>query len=705
MYNSQLKISPGTSNPQGATVTPDGVNFAIFSQYATAVYLLLFEKPDSDPTDIIEIKNMDKNIWHVFVHGLKADQLYAFKVDGKYDPDNGFRFNKNKCLLDPYAKAVTGKFVNKENLLYGYRTDSTQKDISFDDRDNTLIIPKSIVMKDSFDWQNDNSPNIPLNELLIYEVHLKGFTAHSSTNVSSPGTYLGFIEKIPYLKNLGVNAIEFLPIHESYTNNFLAQKGLKNYWGYDTIGFFAPESSYASQSYPGCQVNEFKTLVRELHKSGIEVILDVVYNHTGEGSELGPTLSFRGIDNQTYYALRGTTEKPYRYYRNNAGTGNILNVENPQVMRMVIDSLKYWVEEMHVDGFRFDLATILGLEAAVFNGKGKFFQTVADDPIFKKIKLIAEPWDVTTYQTGNFPKDWSEWNDKFRDNVRRFWNGENDQIRELAWRLTGSQDLFGSGRTPNHSINFITCHDGFTLNDLYSYDQKHNEANVENNKDGSNTNNSWNCGIEGETTDAKVLKLRKQMAKNVICCLLFSMGTPMILAGDEFLRMQQGNNNAYNQDNEISWIDWSLLEKNKDVFEFSKKAIAFRKRYSIFQKPTFFSGKDFDGDNVPDIGWFDANLKTPIWNDPKQRILCYQLDGGEVPSALGNYYLFFILNGEKKSINVKLPTDMNKSWYRIIDTSLNPGNDFLTPEDEIPLTNSEFFNTAPKSVVVLFRKE
>ncbi len=700
-----MKISPGSSYPQGATLKTDGVNFAIFSKYAVAVYLLLFEKPDSEPTDVIEIKNKDKNIWHVFVHGLKAGQLYGFKVDGKYDADDGYRFNKNKCLLDPYAKAITGKFENKENLLYGYKVDSPQKDQTLDDRDNTRIVPKSIVIKNSFDWQKDQPPAIPQNELIIYEVHLKGFTAHHSANVSQPGTYLGFIEKIPHLKNLGVNAVELLPIQEFYTHHFLTRKGLKNYWGYDTIGFFAAESSYGSQSYPGCQVNEFKTLVRELHKSGIEVILDVVYNHTGEGKESGPTLCFRGIDNQTYYALRGTSDKPYRYYRNNAGTGNILNVENPQVLRLVIDSLKYWVEENHVDGFRFDLATILGLERAVFKKDSTFFETIANDPVLNKVKLIAEPWDVTTYQTGNFPKNWAEWNDKYRDSVRRFWRGEAGQICELAWRLTGSQDLFENGRTPNHSINFITCHDGFTLNDLYTYGEKHNKANGEKNNDGSNHNFSWNCGVEGVTDDSVILKLRKQMAKNVICCLLFSLGTPMILAGDEFLRTQQGNNNGYCQDNKTSWIDWGLLEKNQDVFEFFKKAIAFRKKYSVFKRTTFFSGKDKNANDVPDIKWFDTDLKYANWKNPNQKTLCYLLDGGEVPSDESNYCFFFILNADNNPYNVKIPTVENKNWYRVVDTSLKQGKDFLTPDNEILLKNAESYFTKSRSVVVLISKD
>lgn len=702
-HKTNKKLSSGFNSPQGATLTNNGINFALFSQYARQVYLLLFDKTDEKPTDIIKIEKKTGNIWHVFVHGLNAGQLYAFKVDGKYDPKNGFRFNSQKTLVDPYAKAVTGKFISSGNLLYGFKTETSEKDLSPDDKDNTHITPKSVVIDDFFDWQNDSPLNIPLSDLIIYEVHLKGFTAHKTAGVSMSGTYLGFVEKISYLKELGVNAVEFLPIHEHYTSEQLIQKKLTNYWGYNTIGFFAPEWSYSSQNFPGCQVTEFKTLVRELHKAGIEVILDVVYNHTGEENELGPTICFRGIDNQTYYGLQGPADQPYRYYRNNAGTGNILNIENPQVLRFILDSLRYWVEYMHVDGFRFDLTTVLGLKNNLFNIKNRFFQAISRDPVLKKIKLIAEPWDLTTYQLGNFPKNWAEWNDKFRDSVRRFWGGEPDQIKHLAWRLTGSQDIFDDGRKPAHSINFVTCHDGFSLNDLYTYNSKHNEKNGEKNRDGSDSNFSLNFGIEGETKNVKIIRLRKQMVKNAICSLMFSLGTPMILAGDEMLRTQRGNNNAYCQDNDISWLNWDYLHQNQDIFRFFKKAILFRKQYSIFRKNSFFTGKDKNLNDVPDVDWFDLNLNRPDWNNPNQKLLSYILDGGEVPSTLGAYFLFIILNSDRRAFTVKIP-QYKKNWFRVIDTSLDPGADFLEQGREVLLRESGNYISKPRSFVLLIGK-
>lgn len=705
LHQTNKTISTGFPEPQGATLTEDGVNFAVYSRYADKVFLLLFDNPHSEPTDIIQIANKTGSVWHVFVHGVKAGQFYGYKFDGKYDPTNGYRFNKYKCLIDPYSRAISGKFFDQEYLLYGFEMGVSEKDLIMDKRDNTTIVPKSIVIDQSYDWQDDRRPKIALKDLIIYEVHLKGFTAHPSSDVKHPGTYLGFIEKIPYLKELGINAVELLPIHEFYTHKYLIQKGLTNYWGYDTIGFFAPESSYGTGSLPGCQVNEFKTLVRELHKAGIEVILDVVYNHTGEENELGPTLCFRGIDNQTYYALQGPLEQPYRFYRNNAGTGNILNIENPQVLKMVVDSLKYWVETMHVDGFRFDLATILGYKNSSFDSKSNFFTTIKNDPILKNVKLIAEPWDLTTYQQGNFPQEWAEWNGKFRDTIRRFWRGDPGQIKELAWRVTGSQDLFDDGRTPNHSINFVTCHDGFTLYDLYSYNQKHNEANGENNSDGAEENYSWNCGIEGNTQQEDVLKLRRQMVKNAVCCLLLSVGTPMILGGDEFLRSQQGNNNGYCQDNELSWFNWNLLEQRQEIYRFFKKAIAFRKQYPILRRDTFFSGSDLDKDNIPDVAWFDTQLKRPVWENPKQKILCYLFDGGEIPSEHGDYCLFFILNADSEPYTITLPKDVQTVWYRVVDTSKEQGDDFFAPENEVLLDSISSYQVPPRSFVVLFGKE
>ncbi|HWT83695.1 MAG TPA: glycogen debranching protein GlgX, partial [Candidatus Methylomirabilis sp.] len=470
-------------------------------------------------TDIIQLDTRTRFIWHAFVSGLKPGQLYGYKVRGEFNPSQGLRFNEAKLLIDPYAKALTGKATNRDNLLLAYDARSPDRDLSQDSRDDTAVVPKCIVMDDRFDWQGDTPSYAPLESLVIYEVHLKGFTAHPSSGVADPGTYLGFIEKIPHLKALGVNAVELLPIHEHYVEDFLTAKGLTNYWGYNTIGFFAPESSYGTQRFPGCQVNEFKTLVRELHRAGIEVILDVVYNHSAEGNELGPTLCFKGIDNPTYYYLTGTNE-PFRYYMNYTGCGNSLNLGNPPVIRFVMDSLRYWVEIMHVDGFRFDLASVLGRQDGTFLRTASFFDAISQDPVLSRVKLVAEPWDLGTYQVGNFPVDWSEWNGRFRDTLRRFGKGDGGQVQEMGSRLTGSADLYGDdGRSAYNSINFITCHDGFTLNDLASYNHKHNDANLEDNRDGTDSNDSWNCGAEGETRDADVLELRARQMRNFLATL------------------------------------------------------------------------------------------------------------------------------------------------------------------------------------------
>ncbi len=504
---------------------------------------------------------------------------------------------------------------------------------------------------------------------------------------------------------MGINAVELLPIQEFYQRDTLLEKGLSEYWGYNTIGFFAPEVSYSTCRSLGCQVKEFKTLVRELHKAGIEVILDVVYNHTGEWNELGPSVCFRGIDNPTYYALKGPGEQPYRYYLDDTGCGNILNIENPQVLRLIMDSLRYWVDVMHVDGFRFDLASILARVKGGFSKDSVFFEAVSKDPVLSKVKLIAEPWDLRTYQVGNFPALWSEWNGKFRDTLRRFIKGDPGQVKDMAWRLTGSADLYGGdGRSPYNSINFITCHDGFTLNDLFSYNRKHNEVNGEKNKDGNDENYSWNCGIEGETGDVRILNLRRQLIKNALCCLLFSLGTPMLLGGDEFMRTQKGNNNAYCQDNEISWLDWGFVKRNPDILDFCKKAIALNKRYTILQGKRFLTGKDQDADNVPDVTWFGENLDGPAWDNPESGLLCYQLDGGESPSPLGEYFLFFILNADERSHMIRLPSHEGKQWRRVVDTSLNAGEDFLSSGKEVLIEPSDRYQAYPRSIVVLLAK-
>jgi isoamylase len=701
------EVSAGSYYPLGATPSADGVNFALYSQNAREVSLLLFDDPAGDPVSVIPLENRTKFVWHARVRGLPAGQLYGYKVGGDWNPARGARFNANKLLLDPYAKALTGKLRNTDNLLLAYDAVSDARDLSFDSRDSTRIVPKCIVIDDlSFDWKGDVRPEIPLERLFIYEVHVKGFTAHSSSRVSRPGTYLGFIEKIPYLRDLGVNAVEFLPVHESYVDDFLLARGLTNYWGYNSIGFFAPESSLAAGSSPGCQVEEFKTLVRELHKAGIEVILDVVYNHTGEGSELGPTACFRGIDNQSYYSLCGAGEYPFRYYMNYTGCGNTLNLTSPPVIRLVMDSLRYWVETMHVDGFRFDLASVLGREETGFARSASFFDAISQDPLLNHVKLIAEPWDIGTYQLGNFPVDWSEWNGRFRDTARRFLKGDGGRVGDLGFRLTGSADLYGDdGRSAYNSINFITCHDGFTLNDLVSYNGKHNEANQEGNRDGSDDNASWNCGSEGETEDETILALRKQQARNALCMLLFASGTPMILGGDELLRTQVGNNNAYCQDNETSWHDWTLIEKNRDMHAFTKQLIGLCRRYPILQRRKYLTSQDSNSNSIPDIQWMGVGGGEMAWNDNDCRSIGYALDG-ELAEPGPAYRLFIFFNADHESRPFIPPLDVKKKLHRLIDTSLPDGQEITIEGSPLPPAASRPFTylVNPRSTVVLVEK-
>ncbi len=703
-HRTRKTVTKGIAYPLGATLHGDGVNFAIYSKHGSEVFLCLFGEPDGEPTDVIKLENRDKYIWHAHVKGLKAGQLYGYKVRGEYRPEWGLRFNESKLLLDPYAKAVDRKFRNTDNLLLPYDARPGAGDGTADTRDNAAIAPKGIVVDDAFDWQGVQPPDLGLEQLVIYEVHVKGFTAHPSSGVQSPGTYLGFIEKIPYLTRLGVNAVELLPVHEYYVDDFLVQRGLTNYWGYNSIGFLAPESSYSTRRSPGCQVTEFKTLVRELHRAGIKVILDVVYNHTGEGNEMGPMMSFRGLDNPAYYSLTGPADAPRRYYMNYTGCGNSLNFDSPAVIRLVMDSLRYWLETMHADGFRFDLASVLGrTEDGSFRSSASFFDAVSQDPVLCRAILIAEPWDIGTYQVGNFPVDWSEWNGRFRDTMRRFSKGDTGQLAQVGWRMTGSADLYGEdGRSAYNSVNFITCHDGFTLCDLVSYNGKHNEANGEGNRDGADDNNSWNCGAEGETSDAGVLALRRQMMKNHACSLFFACGTPMMLGGDEFARTQGGNNNAYCQDNEISWFDWSAMSRNNDLVEFFRKTIAFTRRFPALQRRKFLLGKDLDADGVPDLSWFAPGGGQPRWDDENARTLCFQLDTSEDGSKLDVDRLFFILNAHYQAQWVKLPPPgAGQRWYRAIDTSLPSGADFAEAGREVSLDPGDHYIANPRSTVVL----
>ncbi len=704
-HRTSRKLSPGSHYPLGAALGPGGVNFSLYSANAEEVWLLLFDRPDGDPTDIIHVRDRDRFAWHVFVHGADAGQFYGYKVRGPFDPARGLRFNDRKLLIDPYAKALTGKIVNEDNLLLAYDPDDPTRDLSLDRRENQSVVPKAIVVDDRFDWRGDAPPSIPFERMVIYETHLKGFTAHPSSKVAHPGTYLGFVEKIPHLQSLGVNAVELLPVHEFYVDDFLRGKGLTNYWGYNTAAFFAPEVSFGTGCRPGCQVDEFKTLVRELHAAGIEVILDVVYNHTGEGNELGPTFSFKGIDNPSYYVLTGGSNDPARYYMNWTGCGNSFNLSTPPAIRLVMDSLRYWVEAMHVDGFRFDLASVLGREGGMYRRCASFFDAVSQDPVLQKTKLIAEPWDLGSYEVGNFPVDWSEWNGRFRDTVRRFVKGDGGQLRDLGFRLTGSADLYADdGRSAYNSVNFVTCHDGFTLRDLVSYNGKHNEANLEGNRDGSDANNSWNCGAEGETDDPEIARLRRRLAKNHACLLLFSSGTPMILGGDEFFRTQGGNNNAYCQDNPISWFDWGEVERNAEMVAFFRKAIAFTKKYTILQRRKFFTGTDTDQDAnaVPDIQWFGEDLEAPRWDDPEARVLCCLFDGCEELSEAGLYFLLLALNGDHRQREVILPPlPSGLRWRRAIDTSLAAGEE-IVDDGADPLPDpADRYRVNPRTTVVL----
>jgi len=677
----------------GAVIKGGGVNFGVYSRQAKDIFLLLFERPNIGPSDTIQIKDKTGDLWHVFVEGLQAGQLYGYRVDGEYTPSKGYRFNPYKVLVDPYAKAVVpGNWMNDEPL-HAYELRSRAKDLTIDRTDNAQDAYKSIVVEDDFNWGGDKCPNISLKDLIIYETHLKGFTAHKSAGVHLPGTYLGFIEKIPHLLELGINAVEFLPIHAFHQRSNLLAHGLSEYWGYNTISFFAPEFSYSTRRDFLSPVREFKTLVKELHRAGIEVILDVVYNHTAEGDETGPTIFLKGFDNTSYYRLRGTAHDPLRYYVNDSGCGNTINAGNEMCLRMIIDSLRYWVEIMHVDGFRFDLASVLGREKEIFLPGARFFELLKRDPVLENIKLIAEPWDLAGCEIGNFPRDFSEWNGKFRDTARRFIKGDHGQMGDFATRLSGSSDLYRHhDGSPLNSINFVTCHDGFTLNDLFSYNKKHNLANGEHNADGANENFSFNCGAEGNTDKRDILRLRRRLAKNALACLMLSAGVPMINGGDEFLRTQKGNNNPYCQDNELSWFDWGLIEENVEIFDFTRKLIAFRKKHLSLRRNTFFSGIDENTGNF-DIRWFNEKLTTPDWNDYKSSLLCCELD-------CGDYFLFFIFNAHAEKKAITLPVRKKFYWRRVMDTGVAHSDSFFDSANEPVLTENNY-SIRPMSIAIL----
>jgi len=671
----------------GATWDGQGTNFALFSEHASAVELLFFDNPKAGkPEVVIPLTERTAFVWHGYLPEVGPPQLYAYRVHGPYEPEKGHRFNPSKALLDPYAKAIAGK-INWNDALFGYEIGDPKADLSRNDQDSCPFIPKCVVTDPSFEWEGDGLLNTPWNETVIYELHVKGFTArHPEVEEGKRGTYAAIATPgvMEYLRNLGVTAVELLPVHQHVDNKPLTDKGLTNYWGYNTIGFFSPDCRYSSSGVMGEQVHEFKRMVKALHKVGIEVILDVVYNHTAEGNHLGPTLCFRGIDNLSYY--RVNPDAP-RYYIDFTGTGNSLNMPHPSVTQLIMDSLRYWVLEMHVDGFRFDLASTLARELHEVDRLSAFFDIIQQDPVLSRVKLIAEPWDLGDggYQVGNFPPLWGEWNGKYRDTIRRFWKGEASQIAELGYRLTGSSDLYqDDGRNPYASINFVTCHDGFTLNDLVSYEQKHNEANMEDNKDGTGNNMSWNCGTEGPTKDSQINRLRDRQERNFLTTLFLSQGVPMLLAGDEIGRTQGGNNNAYCQDNEINWLDWGLDGPKKELFEFTRQLIRLRRDHPVFRRKRFFRGRKLFGSNLKDIEWMkpDGNEMTEQdWNQSSFGTIGILLAGDAIGEfdekgrRITDATFMLLLNAHPDPVLFKLPAS-GHPWelilYTLAPNSANP---------------------------------
>jgi glycogen operon protein len=627
-------VWPGDPFPLGATWDGYGTNFSLFSEHAEAVELCLFE--DQGEETRIEMSQRQALNWHCFLPEVGAGQRYGYRVHGSYAPPEGHRFNPAKLLIDPYAKAIEGvvDWAHDANVL-PYVPDGTENaDLELDDEDDAAAMPKSVVIDDDFEWEGDRPPRIPFANTVIYETHVKGFTMrHPGVREDLRGTYAGLAseEAIAHLVDLGVTAVELLPVHHISDESFLAERGLRNYWGYSTIGYFAPHSEYAATGRRGEQVREFKGLVKALHRAGIEVILDVVYNHTAEGNHLGPMLSFKGVDNNSYYRLMPENQ---RYYMDFTGTGNSLNPVHPSVLRLIMDSLRYWVSECHVDGFRFDLAAALAREFFDVDRLSAFFDVIHQDPVISQVKLIAEPWDVGPggYQVGNFPVLWSEWNGVYRDTMRDFWRGFAN-CGEFASRLSGSSDLYeADGRDPFASINFITAHDGFTLADLVSYEHKHNEANLEENQDGTDDNRSWNCGVEGPADDPEVLTLRARQERNFLTTLLVSQGTPMLLGGDELGRTQHGNNNAWCQDNEISWYDWRETPRTQELREFTRRLIRLRHEHPVFRRESFLRGEEVKGSGLADVWWFRPDgrkMTRRDWQDG-EHVLGMFLNGLEI---------------------------------------------------------------------------
>jgi isoamylase len=677
----KVTVYPGTPYPLGATWDGAGVNFALHSDNATAVELCLFDSEHGETENVrVFLPEHSHQVWHGYLPGLEPGQLYGFRVHGPYDPSNGHRFNHNKLLIDPYAKAVAG-VIDWHDSLFGYDFDAEEKDLSMNDTDSAPYIPKSVVIDNSsYDWEGDTRSRVSYHNSIIYEMHVKGFTKRNEHIPEEiRGTYAGLAHSatIEYLTKLGVTTVELMPVHHFVNDHGLQQKGLNNYWGYNTIGFFAPDVRYSSSKHRGGQVNEFKDMVKAMHKAGIEVILDVVYNHTAEGNELGPTLSFKGIDNATYYRL---VEDDKRYYMDYTGTGNTLNANLPSVLRLMMDSLRYWVLEMHVDGFRFDLAPTLARELHEVNRLSAFFDIIHQDPVLSQVKLIAEPWDIGEggYQVGNFPPGWAEWNGKYRDCIRDYWRGSESMLGEFAQRFTGSPDLYqDDNRRPTASINFICAHDGFSLHDLVSYNDKHNEANGENNQDGEDHNRSWNCGVEGDTDDPEINNLRSLQKRNLMATLLLSQGVPMIVAGDELGRTQKGNNNAYCQDNEISWIDWANADE--DLLAFTQYVIQLKKAHPSFCRRRWFQGQPIKGTDVHDIEWFlpeGGVMEEHNWTEDFAKSLGVFLNGMGLHSVglkgekVIDDSFYVIFNAHHDQLEYVLPgTQYAAQWEKVLDTA------------------------------------
>ena len=675
-----MRIWPGSPNPLGATFDGEGTNFSVFSRHAEGVELCLFDRrEDAAESARISLREVTADVWHCYLPDVRPGQLYGYRVSGPYDPARGHRFNPAKLLIDPYAKAIGGS-VQWSEAQFGYPVGS-RDDLRRDDRDSAAGMPKSVVVDQTFAWAGDEPPDVPWSRTVIYECHVKGMTQrHPEVPAPLRGTYLGLATDpvIDHLLSLGVTAIELLPVQQFVSESHLYHRGLRNYWGYSTIGYFAPDARYASAP-GGEQVADFKTMVKRLHRAGIEVILDVVYNHTGEGNHLGPTLCFRGIDNHSYY--RPVPGDP-RHYLDFTGTGNSLNLPDPRVMQLVLDSLRYWVSEMHVDGFRFDLATTLARDPFEYRRDARFFEMVRQDPVLSRVKLIAEPWDLGDggYQVGNFPVGWAEWNGKYRDTVRRFWHGDPHQVPDLAYRLSGSSDLFeSSGRTPYSSINFVTAHDGFTLHDLVSYERKHNDANGENNRDGSDHNLSRNWGVEGETDDESVIELRERLKRNFIATLAFSQGIPMLLAGDELGRTQGGNNNAYCQDNETSWVDWSLGPRQRALLDFTRQVLEIRRANPVLRRRTFFHGRPIPEAGVKDLQWIrpdGTEMTAEDWRNGPLHVFGMLVHGAATDERDHRGRLFtgetmlVLFNGGARSRHFTLPVlDEPGSWLEVLDTA------------------------------------